>query len=92
MTTSTLSSSVGISESSWTKEKSFLLSCDLILQEKTRVIGEKGVVRKTSFTLTSRGRCVAQNLLSISTILGLNVTEPPVQPIYALNQRVLSAS
>ena len=101
MTSSALSSAVGISESSWTKEKSILASCDLVLHEKSSMIGERGVIRKTNFALSSRGRWVAQNLLSISLALthGASSEYTPTgseksatsTKIFALNEPFLSA-
>ncbi len=58
---------VGISGSSWAKEKRFLVSSGLMECRVSREITEKGVVRKMEFLLTRRGRQVAQNLLVISS-------------------------
>jgi hypothetical protein len=58
---------VGISGSSWAKEKRFLVSSGLLECRVSREITEKGVVRKMEFLLTRRGRQVSQNLLVISS-------------------------
>ena len=60
---------VGISGSSWAKEKRFLVSSGLLECRVSREITEKGVVRKMEFLLTRRGRQVAQNLLVISSAI-----------------------
>ena len=63
---------VGISGSSWAKEKRFLVSSGLLECKVSREITEKGVVRKMEFLLTRRGRQVAQNLLVISSAIDEN--------------------
>lgn len=60
---------VGISGSSWAKEKRFLVSSGLLECRVSRDITERGVVRKMEFLLTRRGRQVAQNLLVISSAI-----------------------
>jgi hypothetical protein len=60
---------VGISGSTWNKEKMLLSNVGLIEGQITRGLGESGVVRKMEFRLTSRGRRVAENLLVISSLI-----------------------
>ena len=60
---------VGISGSSWAKEKRFLVSSGLLECRVSREITEKGVLRRMEFLLTRRGRQVAQNLLVISSAI-----------------------
>ncbi len=62
--------SVGISGSTWNKEKMLLHNTGLIDAQITRELTENGVVRKMEFKLTLKGRQVAQNLLAISAMLG----------------------
>lgn len=57
---------VGISGSSWAKEKRFLLGWDLLTFRVSRELTERGVVRKMEFMLTKRGKQVSQSLLMIS--------------------------
>ena len=61
---------VGISGSTWNKEKMLLNNTGLIDSQITRELSENGVVRKMEFRLTLKGRQVAQNLLAISAMLG----------------------
>ena len=61
---------VGISGSTWNKEKMLLNNTGLIDSQITRELSENGVVRKMEFKLTVKGRQVAQNLLAISAMLG----------------------
>jgi len=60
---------VGISGSSWAKEKRFLVSSGLLECKVSREITQKGIVRKMEFMLTRRGRQVSQNLLVISSAI-----------------------
>ena len=61
---------VGISGSTWNKEKMLLSNVGLIEGQITRGLGESGVVRKMEFKLTTKGMRVAQNLLLISSLIG----------------------
>jgi hypothetical protein len=61
---------VGISGSTWNKEKMLLHNAGLIDGQITRGLAENGVVRKMEFKLTLKGRRVAQNLLVISSLIG----------------------
>ncbi|MHB8566912.1 MAG: hypothetical protein ACYC7D_06575 [Nitrososphaerales archaeon] len=61
---------VGISGSTWNKEKMLLQNTGLIDVQTTRELTETGVVRKMEFKLTLKGRQVAQNLLAISALIG----------------------
>ncbi|MDH2901693.1 MAG: hypothetical protein PXY39_12060 [archaeon] len=57
---------VGISGSSWAKEKRFLVSFGLLDCRVSRELTERGVIRKMEFLLTKRGKQVSQSLLIIS--------------------------
>jgi hypothetical protein len=57
---------VGISGSSWAKEKRYLLGWGLVTYRISRELTDKGVVRKMEFVLTKRGKQIAQSLLMIS--------------------------
>ncbi|MGH2638901.1 MAG: hypothetical protein ACRDF4_06425 [Rhabdochlamydiaceae bacterium] len=61
---------VGISGSTWNKEKMLLHNTGLIEGQIMRGLTENGVVRKMEFKLTLKGRQVAQNLLAISSLIG----------------------
>ena len=61
---------VGISGSTWNKEKMLLHNTGLIEGQITRGLTESGVVRKMEFKLTVKGKHVAQNLLAISSLIG----------------------
>jgi predicted transcriptional regulator len=61
---------VGISGSTWNKEKMLLQNTGLIEGQITRGLAESGIVRKMEFKLTEKGRRVAQNLLAISSMMG----------------------
>jgi len=61
---------VGISGSTWNKEKLLLQNTGLIESQVTRELAESGVVRKMEFKLTLKGRQVAQNLLAITSLIG----------------------
>ena len=61
---------VGISGSTWNKEKMLLQNTGLVESQITRELTENGVVRKMEFKLTVKGRQVAQNLLAISSLIG----------------------
>ncbi len=61
---------VGISGSTWNKEKMQLQNSGLIEGQTTRGLTENGVVRKTEFKLTGKGKSIAQYLLSISSLIG----------------------
>ena len=61
---------VGISGSTWNKEKMLLQNRGLVESQITRELTESGVVRKMEFKLTLKGRQVAQNLLAISSLIG----------------------
>ena len=61
---------VGISGSTWNKEKMLLQNTGLVESQITRELTENGVVRKMEFKLTLKGRQVAQNLLAISSLIG----------------------
>jgi len=61
---------VGISGSTWNKEKMLLQNTGLVESQVTRELAESGVVRKMEFKLTLKGRQVAQNLLAITTLIG----------------------
>ena len=67
---------VGISGTSWSKEKRFLIDCGLVNSVAKREMTEKGVLRRTEFTLTARGKLVTQNLLAISYSLSSSGNEP----------------
>lgn len=64
---------VGISGSSWAKEKRFLTSFGLVSYRINRDLTERGVVRKMEFMLTKRGKQVSQSLLIISDSIASNV-------------------
>jgi predicted transcriptional regulator len=57
---------VGISGSSWAKEKRFLVGFGLVDCKVSRELTERGVIRKMEFFLTKKGKQVSQNLLVIS--------------------------
>ncbi len=59
---------VGISGTSWAKEKQTLLSLDLISCNTRRELTAKGIARKTEVCLTKKGRFVSQNLMVISEL------------------------
>jgi len=61
---------VGISGSTWNKEKMLLQNTGLVESKVTRELAESGVVRKMEFKLTLKGRQVAQNLLAITSLIG----------------------
>jgi len=61
---------VGISGSTWNKEKMLLQNTGLVESQITRELTENGVVRKMEFKLTLKGRQVAQNLLAITSLIG----------------------
>ena len=61
---------VGISGSTWNKEKMLLQNTGLVESQVTRELAESGVVRKMEFKLTVKGRQVAQNLLAITSLIG----------------------
>jgi len=61
---------VGISGSTWNKEKMLLQNTGLVESQVTRELAESGVVRKMEFKLTLKGRQVAQNLLAITSLIG----------------------
>lgn len=61
---------VGISGSTWNKEKLLLQNTGLIDVQTTRELTENGVVRRMEFKPTLKGRQVAQNLLAISALIG----------------------
>jgi hypothetical protein len=61
---------VGISGSTWNKEKMLLQNTGLIESQITRELTENGVVRKMEFRLTLKGRQVSQHLLAISSLIG----------------------
>jgi hypothetical protein len=61
---------VGISGSTWNKEKMLLHNTGLMEGQIIRGLTENGVVRKMEFNLTEKGKHVAQNLLAISTLIG----------------------
>jgi predicted transcriptional regulator len=64
---------VGISGSSWAKEKRFLAHFGLVSYRINRDLTERGVVRKMEFMLTKRGKQVSQSLLIISHSIASNV-------------------
>lgn len=61
---------VGISGSTWNKEKMLLQNTGLVESQVTRELADSGVVRKMEFKLTTKGRQVAQNLLAITSLIG----------------------
>ena len=61
---------VGISGSSWNKEKMMLNNTGLIEGQITRGLTENGLERKMEFKLTQKGIQIAQNLIAISSIIG----------------------
>jgi len=65
---------VGISGSSWSKEKRLLIGAGLLECQTKRVIKERGVIRKMGFRLTRKGKQIAQHLLAIST--SINQADP----------------
>jgi DNA-binding MarR family transcriptional regulator len=69
LSSASITEKVGISGSSWSKEKRMLAAAGLIDCESSREITEKGVVRHMDFRLTRRGKQVAQNLLAISATI-----------------------
>ena len=61
---------VGISGSTWNKEKMLLNNTGLIEGQITRGLTENGVARKMEFRLTSKGKQIAKSLLAISSLIG----------------------
>jgi hypothetical protein len=61
--------SVGISGSTWNKEKLLLQNTGLMDSQVTRELTKNGVVRKMEFKLTPKGIQVAQSLLAISSFI-----------------------
>ena len=66
---------VGISGTSWSKERKFLAAQGLIFSVRKRELTDYGIAQKTEFELTKSGRLVSQHLLAISSVLST-----PVQP------------
>jgi hypothetical protein len=60
---------VGISGSTWNKEKMLLQNTGLMDSQVTRELTQSGVVRKMEFKLTPKGVQVAQSLLAISSFI-----------------------
>ena len=81
---------VGISGSTWNKEKILLQNTGLIDVQTTRELTESGVVRKMEFRLTLKGRQVAQNLLAISALIG-DATFANVQQVDNLLELLVKA-
>jgi hypothetical protein len=66
--------SVGISGSTWNKEKMLLQNTGLMDSQVTRELTKNGVVRKMEFKLTQKGIQVAQSLLAISSFIDESFT------------------
>jgi predicted transcriptional regulator len=66
---------VGISGSSWAKEKRFLVNFGLINSRVSRDLTERGVIRKMEFFLTKKGKQISQSLLMISDSIGSKLRE-----------------
>ncbi len=75
---------VGISGSSWAKEKRFLISSELLDCRMSRMMTERGIMRRMEFMLTRRGRHVSQNLLAISASIHRRsvASEPKLEEIF----------
>ena len=59
----------GISASTWIKEKRLLEYIGLIVSGNAKDFTDSGIVRKTWFRLTPRGKLAAQILLVISELI-----------------------
>ena len=59
----------GISASSWHKEKRLLENVGLIVSWNAKDLTDRGIVRKTWFRLTPRGKLAAEILLVISQLI-----------------------
>lgn len=66
---------VGISGSSWAKEKRYLVTFGLLTCRTSRELTERGVIRKMEFILTKRGKQVSQSLLIISDSIASKLRE-----------------
>jgi len=69
LSSSSLLKLVGMSGTCWSKERRFLTGAGLLNYVVRRELTDKGVLRKTEFTLTQKGVFVTQNLLAISASL-----------------------
>jgi hypothetical protein len=72
---------VGISGSSWAKEKRFLVSFGLLDSRVSRDLTERGVIRKMEFFLTKRGKQVSQSLLIISDSIASKLREQRIEQV-----------
>src|SRR5579875_659685 len=61
---------VKISSSSWAKEKKLLVRRGLLTYSMQRTMTENGIMRKFEYSLTKKGKRVAQALLCTSMLLG----------------------
>ncbi len=68
LSSSTVLKRVGISGTSWAKEKQALISLGLVGSNTKKEFTSKGITRKTEFYLTKKGRLVSQNLAAISQV------------------------
>lgn len=84
---------VGISGSSWAKEKRYLVSFGLLSCRTSRELTERGVIRKMEFILTKRGKQVSQSLLIISDSIASKLKESSgsVTPEF-LRRRLIQAT
>src|SRR5487761_1556195 len=68
-TSSAIRRITGISTSSWNKEKRLLENIGLIVSWNAKDLTDRGIVRKTWFRLTPRGKLAAEILLVISQLI-----------------------
>ncbi|MHB1907664.1 MAG: hypothetical protein ACYCQJ_02190 [Nitrososphaerales archaeon] len=73
---------VGISGSSWAKEKRFLVSARLLDYRVSRELTERGVIRKLEFTLTPRGKQIAHSLLIIADSIAHTEDQKAIEKVY----------
>src|SRR5487761_971364 len=59
----------GVSTSSWNKERRLLENIGLIVSWNDKDLTDRGIVRKTWFRLTPRGKLAAEILLVISQLI-----------------------
>ena len=58
----------GISASTWNKQRRLLENIGLIVSWNAKDLTDRGIVRKTWFRLTPRGKLAAEILLTISQV------------------------
>ncbi len=79
---------VGMSASTWNKERMLLCNSGLVESQITRGLTENGVARKMEFKLTEKGRQVAQNLLTISTLIGSDSSAKRAENLVELKVKI----